>query len=120
MLGGLGILLLFLLLGEGISALGVGVPGSVLGMVLLALGLALRVVRVEQVEAAGELLLDNLAFFFIPPGVGVMVHFGVIADHWLAIALAILVSTVLVLITVGVAQQWLGRRGSRERGEAKP
>lgn len=116
MLGGLTLLMLFLLIGEALAGLGVGLPGNVIGMILLTLALALGVVRTDQVERAAGVLLDNLAFFFIPPGVGIMLYFGIVADHWLAISAALLVSTAAVLLVVGLVTQTLLRAGSREAG----
>ncbi len=99
----------FLLLGEAVSALGVGLPGNVIGMLLLTAALAMRVVRVEQVRRAADTLLDNLALLFVPPGVGVMLYFGVVAESLAAIAVAIVLSTVLVLVGVGTVTQLLLR-----------
>ena len=109
MLGGLTFLMVFLLVGEALAGLGVGLPGNVIGMILLTLALALKIVRTDQVERAADTLLDHLAFLFVPPGVGIMLHFGVVADHWLAISAALLVSTVAVLLTVGLITQTLLR-----------
>ncbi len=125
MFGGLAILLLFLLLGELVSALGVGIPGNVIGMILITIALSTRLVKVEQVKAAVDVLLDNLAFFFVPPGVGLMVHAGLIAEYWLPISIAVVVSTVLVLTVVGRLQQALAggshdRSGSRRAGRPGP
>ncbi len=107
-------LLVFLLVGELISSLGVVLPGNVIGMLLLTAALALRLVRVEQVSAASDLLLDNLAFFFVPPAVGVMLYFDLIARHWAAIATSIVVGVVAVLAAVGLSAQLLLRRGDRK------
>ena len=113
MFGGLAVLLLFLLIGEAVAALGVGLPGNVIGMLLLTAALALGIVRVEWVRRSCDVLLDNLAFLFVPPGVGVMLHFGVIGRSWLAIAVAVLVSTIAVLVVTGVGSQWLLRYKER-------
>ena len=113
MFGGLAVLLLFLLIGEAIAALGVGLPGNVIGMLLLTAALALGIVRVEWVRRSCDVLLDNLAFLFVPPGVGVMLHFGVIGRNWFAIAVAVVVSTIAVLVVTGVGSQWLLRYKER-------
>lgn len=101
--------MLFLLLGEAVAALGVGLPGNVIGMLLLTAALATRVVRVDQVRRAADTLLDNLAFLFVPPGVGVMLYFGVLAESLAAVLVALVLSTVLVLVSVGSATQFLLR-----------
>ncbi len=49
-------------------------PQPKAGMVLLWGGLGARWVKREQVEGAAWGLLGLLNLFFIPPGVGIMVH----------------------------------------------
>ncbi len=110
MLGGFSLLLLFLLVGEMVSTIGLVLPGNVIGMLLLTGTLALGIVRVEQVRAASNVLLDNLAFFFVPPAVGVMLYFEVIAEHWAAIAIALVIGTLAVLLAVGASAQLALRR----------
>jgi holin-like protein len=104
--------MIFLLIGEALAGLGVGLPGNVIGMILLTLALSVGIVRTDQVERAADTLLDHLAFLFVPPGVGIMLYFGVVAEHWLAIGAALLISTVAVLLTVGLVTQKLLRAGS--------
>ncbi|MFW5994806.1 MAG: CidA/LrgA family protein [Spirochaetia bacterium] len=112
MFGGLAILMMFLAVGEVVSAAGVPLPGNVTGMILLSAALLSGRLSINSVKSASDVLLDNLAFLFVPPGVGIMVHFSVIADNWGSIAIAVVLSTVLVLLCVGWMQQLLGRSGS--------
>ena len=113
MLGGFGFILLFLTIGEAIALTGIGLPGNVIGMVMLALALAVGVVKLDAVSSASDVLLKNLAFFFIPAGVGVMVHGKVIAANWIAITVSVVVSFLVVLVTVGLMQKLLTRRRLR-------
>ncbi|OGR31261.1 MAG: murein hydrolase regulator LrgA [Desulfuromonadales bacterium GWC2_61_20] len=99
---GLAVLLLFQFIGEGLStSLDLPIPGSVVGMGFLLLALGLGIVRVEWLKAAAELLLSHMALFFVPAGVGVMVHFDLIAREWLPIVLATVVSTFAVMAATG-------------------
>lgn len=109
MLGGFVIIIAFLFAGEAIHAAGSPLPGNVTGMILLAVALKLKVVRREWVEAAANLLVENLSLLFVPAGVGVMAYFGVIERSWLPIALSVLVSTLIVLLFTGVVQDRLRR-----------
>jgi holin-like protein len=99
----------FLLLGEALALL-VPVPGSVLGMVLLAVALGQGLVPEEEVRPAAELLVGNMAFFFVPSGVAVLATAGSLSSEWLPLLGASLVSTLAVMVTVGLIQQ---------RGEAR-
>ena len=68
-----GVLFAFLSLGELVVMLtGVPVPSSIIGMLLLTLGLKLGIVRLSQVEKMADFLVHNLGFFFVPAGVGLM------------------------------------------------
>lgn len=106
----IGWLLGFWLVGEVIAyAFHWSIPGSIIGMVLLTLALEFRVIKLSAVEDVSDFLIRNMAFFFVPPGVGLMVNFDLIADNWLAITLATIVSTVLVLVVTGFVAQ-VGRK----------
>ncbi|PLX94657.1 MAG: CidA/LrgA family protein [Desulfuromonas sp.] len=108
MLRGLVILLVLQLFGEWLSeSLQIAVPGNVIGMGLLLLALLLGWLRLAWVEDAAELLLTHFSLFFIPAGVGVMVHTEVIARQWQPILLATVLSTFVVLGVTAKVGQWL-------------
>jgi holin-like protein len=85
-------------------------------MGLLLLALWMKIVRVEWVEEAAELLLSHLALFFVPAGVGVMVYFDLIGRQWLPIVVATVVSTFVVMAVTGLVASRLDRKGGG-RGE---
>jgi holin-like protein len=92
-LRGLAILLVLQALGEALThALGLPIPGPVLGLVLLLAALQLAWVR-TPVAAAAELLLAHLSLLFIPVGVGVITHLGLVAQYGLRLAAIIVLST---------------------------
>ena len=108
MVRGLTLLLLFQLCGEFISRiLDLPIPGNVLGMGLLLLGLMTGLVDVKWFEEAAELLLSNMALFFVPAGVGVMVYGELIAAEWLPISVATILSTFVVMAVTGKLAQKL-------------
>jgi holin-like protein len=109
---GMAILLVFLFVGDEISSLlHLPLPGSVVGMVLLALALHRRWLPFEWVRPAAHLLIRHLSLLYIPPGVGVMVYFGLIRREWLPLVAAGVAGMAAVLVAVGVLQQRLERRG---------
>jgi holin-like protein len=110
MVRGLTLLLLFQLCGELISRLfDLPIPGNVLGMGLLLLGLTTNIVDIKWLEEAAELLLSNMALFFVPAGVGVMVYSDLIAAEWLPICVATILSTFVVMAVTGKLAQKLER-----------
>lgn len=117
MVRGMAILLLLQFVGEVISrGLAVPIPGNVIGMGLLLGGLGFGWVKLAWVQEAAELLLAHFALFFVPAGVGVMVYFDLIAQEWLAISVAMVVSTFAVMAATGWTEAWLEKRG-RGHGE---
>jgi len=94
-----------------VRALGVPVPGPVLGFVgLLVLllardrwsALALGPLRPGAVEGASKALLANLSLMFVPAGVGVIQKLDLIAAHGAAIFVVLALSVVItLLVTVG-------------------
>lgn len=78
------VLLLFLAVGEILVKLtGVPIPSSIIGMLFLALSLKYGIIRLGWVERISKLLVDNLGFFFIPAGVGIMTRLGLLGREWL-------------------------------------
>jgi len=106
------VLLAFFYAGNAVSALlHLPVPGSVVGMVMLAAALHFRVVPPHWVRGAADLLIGHMQLLYIPPGVGVMVYFGLLRREWLPIVAAGVVGMLAVLMVVGILQQWMERRG---------
>ena len=95
-----------LALGELIVYLtGIKLPSSIIGMLLLTLFLQLGWIKLHWVQGMSDFLVANLGFFFIPPGVALMLYFDIIAAEFWPIAIASLVSTLLVLVVTGWVHQ---------------
>lgn len=112
------LLLIFQLVGELlVVALGLPVPGPVLGMLMIFLVLLYRHKVAHQMRPVTEQLLSHLSLLFIPAGVGVMVHIARLEQEWLAILVALLVSTVLGLLvtawTMQLMMKWLATKGEQ-------
>lgn len=80
---------------------GISVPSSILGMLLLTLLLKVRIIKLEWVETISNFLVKNMGFFFVPPGVALMMYFDIIKAEILPIVLATAISTVIVLVVTG-------------------
>ncbi|MBS3805446.1 MAG: CidA/LrgA family protein [Oleiphilaceae bacterium] len=101
---GITLLLAYQLVGEiSVRLLGLPVPGPVMGMVMLFLTLVVRGRAGAALDHAAPALLSHLSLLFVPAGVGIMVHFGRIADEWVSISIAMILSTVITLAgTAGI------------------
>ena len=97
-----------LALGEVIVwATGIKLPSSIIGMLILTLLLKLGWVKLGWVERLSQLLISNLGFFFVPPGVALILYLDVIQREWFPILMATVVSTVLVLVVTGQMHQMI-------------
>ncbi|MBQ0833053.1 CidA/LrgA family protein [Marinobacter sp.] len=109
-LNGITLLLVYQLAGEIIvRLLGVSIPGPVLGMVMLFITMMIRGRAPASVEQASTALLSHLSLLFVPAGVGMMTHFGRIADEWLPITFALLLSTVITMVATALIMQQTSR-----------
>lgn len=106
-----GIIFGCLALGELLALIpGLNIPGSIWGMLILTLLLERKVVNPSTIKPICKFLISNMAFFFIPPGVALMLYFDLIAAEWLPITVATVVSILLVLLVTGHLHQYLHRR----------
>jgi holin-like protein len=127
MIRGFFILLAFQLVGE-VAARGLALPapGPVVGLALLVVALSLyerwhpldeEALAESDLSKAASGLLAALPLLFVPAGVGVVQYLGLLREHGLALAAALVVSTVATLIaTVGVFL--LVKRLTGAKGEA--
>lgn len=90
---------------------GVRLPSSIIGMLLLTVFLKSGLVKLRWVQTMSDFLIRNLGFFFIPPGVALMLYFDVIAAEFWPIAVATVISTFLVIVVTGWVHQFVRRRG---------
>ena len=108
------VLLACQLAGEVIAlALQLPVPGPVVGMVILFCGLLVYGRVPQPLSAVTGELLQNLSLLFVPAGVGVMLHAQLLADHWLALSLGLVLSTLFALVVTGAMMNWAGRWARR-------
>lgn len=110
---GLTIIFGFLFLGEiVVRGLNLPIPGNVVGMVLLTLALIFNVVKIEDVEKEAELFVKNMSIMFIPPGVGIVLYWGLIKSQAVPIFVALVVSF-LATITLTAKFVEILRRGKK-------
>jgi putative effector of murein hydrolase LrgA (UPF0299 family) len=119
MIGALAVLLAFQLVGEvAVQLSGVPAPGPVVGMVLLFIALRWRESLPDALRTTAETLLSHLSLLFIPAGVGIIQHGARLADEWLALLAAMVLSTLITVAVTALVMQWVIRlqRGVRRNG----
>jgi len=92
-------------------------PGPVVGMVLLLLALRWPLVR-DSVAAVAEFLLTHLSLLFVPVGVGVMTHLGLLGHYGLRMGVVIVLSTWVGLAVTALVLRALMRADGPGKGAA--
>lgn len=102
------------LVGEfAVTTLDIPFPGPVMGMLLLFTYLLVNGSVPEPLSQIASTLLNNLSLLFVPAGVGVMVHLGILGTDLLPLSAAMLVSTLLTIAVTGLAMNLLTKRRKR-------
>ncbi|WP_417795031.1 CidA/LrgA family protein [Terasakiella pusilla] len=98
------------LVGEAIVFLtGAPIPGPVIGMALLLLILIVKNGVPDGLDQAAGGMLKILSLLFIPAGVGVSLHFNLIAAEWLPISAAVFGATLLTIAFSGLVMKLLDK-----------
>lgn len=83
------------------------IPASIYGMVLLFAALACKVIKLENVQDAGEFLVSALPVLFVAPVVGLIDCWPLLQEILPALVVIVAVSTVLTFLVSGVVTKWL-------------
>ena len=107
----IGILNIYYYMGVGIvTLLHVPLPGSVIGLLLLALSLQFRIIKVEYIQDGAGFLIGILTLFFIPATVGVIDYPELLSTTGLLIILAVVVSTLISIYITGLLTQMIEKK----------
>lgn len=102
-----------------VQALGLPLPGALVGALLLLVGLLLLGRLPKALEQTSGALLQNLMLLFIPIVAGVMLHFERIASEWLPFLASGIGGAVLTLLVTAAVFRWLLQRsGQKTEAEA--
>ncbi|WP_422473524.1 CidA/LrgA family protein [Endozoicomonas sp. ALB032] len=82
-------------------------PGSIIGMLLLAALLGSGLIRLSWVEAGASFLVRWMSLLFVPIGVGVINQLDLLANSLGALLLTSIFGTVIVMAIAGWLFQWL-------------
>ena len=113
----IGVVLLICLLSEIVSLLlPFPFPGSVIAMIIVFILLAAGVIKVGHIRQKAEFMLKNMAFFFIPAGVGIMEYFDVLKSCIVPFIVICVVSTILTFAATAGTVALIMRLQHRYRG----
>ncbi|KAF1304135.1 antiholin-like murein hydrolase modulator LrgA [Enterococcus saccharolyticus] len=96
---------LIMLLANGLALIiPIPVPASVIGMILLFVGLCTKIIKLEQVEELSNSLSRVITFLFVPSGISLINSLDIMQQYGLQILFVILVATLALLASTG----WTG------------
>jgi holin-like protein len=98
----LGVLMMFQFIGEVlVASTGVPFPGPLCGLALLLSYLCLRGGPSDDLTKVATMLIDNLGLLFVPAGTAIVAYGALLARDGLAIAAALVVSTIAAVLVSG-------------------
>lgn len=97
------------------SFLPLPVPASIIGLILLLLCLLTGLLKLEHIQEKSDFLLSNMAFFFIPAGVGMMNYFDILRSSWLSLIVICFLSTIITFAVTAYSIKFTLRLMNRRK-----
>lgn len=92
------------------QSLNLFIPGSIIGMILLFSLLMTKAIKPNWIKDGSQLLIKNMPLLFIPVTVGIINYLELFTGKGILLAIIILVSTTLVMVSAGHVSQRLLRK----------
>ncbi|WP_371263528.1 CidA/LrgA family holin-like protein [Paenibacillus sp. 1_12] len=90
-----------------VALLHIPIPGSIIGIVVVFIGLQTKLIKLEWIDAGASWLLAEMLLFFIPPAVSLIQYKELMMSSGLRIVLVMLVSSIAVMVGAGFLAQWM-------------
>jgi holin-like protein len=97
-----------------VRALGFPIPGPVIGMALLFITLLAKGRVSEELKNDTASLLQHLSLLFVPAAAGIMLHVQRVADEWLPLSAALIISTFAGMAVTGLVLKALTKAPASE------
>ncbi|EMB50143.1 hypothetical protein D908_10176 [Vibrio mimicus CAIM 602] len=108
----MGLIFLCLLAGINLQTwLGIAIPGSIIGLLILFGLMASGLVPVEWVKPSATLFIRYMILLFVPISVGLMVHFDTLLANLAPILASAIGGTLIVMITLGLILDRMLKKG---------
>ncbi|WP_237485530.1 CidA/LrgA family protein [Vibrio hippocampi] len=95
------------------AALGVSIPGSIFGMLILFTAMASGLLSVKWVQPGASAFIRYMILLFVPISVGLVNHLDLLADNALAIVAGVIGGSLLVLMTLSLLLQKILTKGDK-------
>ena len=87
------------------------IPETIYGMAILFLLFVVKAIKTSDVKRASETILENMAFLFVPVGVGIIENFDLFKKNFLALFfITLITATVAMAVTMLVVSTIQKRR----------
>ena len=93
------------------------IPASVYGLVLMLVALTTGMLKVHQVKAAADFLIEIMPVMFIPAGVGLLDSWPALQPVWIPVVLITLLTTIIVMAVTGQVAQKIIRKEEKKNGK---
>lgn len=88
------------------------IPGNVLGLIILLVCLCTGIIKLDKIDLISKFLLDHLAFFFLPAGVGLVASYGLIKNSWPILLVICFISTIIIMAVTSLVVTALKNKGA--------
>lgn len=113
----MGLIFLCLLAGINLQTwLGIAIPGSIIGLLILFGLMASGLVHVEWVKPSATLFIRYMILLFVPISVGLMVHFDTLLANLAPILASAIGGTLIVMVTLGLILDRMLKKGEKSCG----
>lgn len=96
--------------------LGIAIPGSIIGLLILFGLMASGLVPVEWVKPSATLFIRYMILLFVPISVGLMVHFDTLLANLAPILASAIGGTLIVMVTLGLILDRMLKKGKKSCG----
>lgn len=97
--------------------LGLPIPASIIGMLLLLVLLLTKTIKLEQVEKVSDLLQGEITLFILPLAIGIMDMVDLFEGKFLITVLIVIISTIISIFATALIMKWILDNKKIEREE---
>lgn len=101
------------------NLLHIPLPGSIIGLVLLFIGLSVKVIPAKWMEDGAGFILAYLPLFFIPATVGVINYPSLLSWSGALLLVVVVISTMITMVAAGTMSQVLEKQRLKRMGKKK-
>ncbi len=87
--------------------LGLPIPASIIGMILLLILLLTKIIKISQVNKISELLQKDITLFLLPLSIGIIESKELFEGKFLITIIIVVISTVVSIFTTTLIMKWI-------------